>query len=166
VDGSATGVEEQRLGLADHVGHGHDRAVEVVDAVFGGPGRGFPRLVGRGRGEVDDGLSAEPLPHRVEAVADTGVVEEHGHDDVGGVGRFVDRSRGGGAERGKRLGLGRGAVPDRDVMSCGEEGFGDRGSHGAESEDADALVRHCCDGFLFRDGSGGAGQAARPLMIS
>jgi len=48
-----TAVEQERLGLGDHLGHGHDPAVEVPGPMVGCPCCRCSRLLRRAVGEID-----------------------------------------------------------------------------------------------------------------
>jgi hypothetical protein len=137
VGGGGTAGEDRRAGPADHLGHGHDRAVEVVDAVAGGPRGELAGLV-RGRGgQVDQRATGQPGGQRVERLVHRRVVEEAGDDDGRSADGVADRTGDRRATRGERIAAAGGAVPNGDRMPGVECRGREHAAHGAEAEEGD-----------------------------
>ena len=70
------------------------------------------------------------------------VVSHHGEDEVSALSRFARGRRDLGALASQRVGLGGGAVPDRNLETFGEPIGGHAASHDAQTENRDALHEH------------------------
>ncbi len=142
-----SGADRRQLAGLDHLGVAGDRRADVVGAAILQPLADGDQFLDRDGRAVDEhaGRLAVAAQHAVLAEIDLldvlalGDDREH-HVHAGEVGRLVDDLA---ARLGERLGLGAGAIPDRDVVAGLQQPLGHRVAHAAHADPADPLRVLC-----------------------